>query len=250
MTTSLHPQHPTTPDTVSGPHGRSSDTHAPGLRVGRPDWPVIRRLSAVSLILGGALCVAGGTLHPIVDGKGHSVEALQGATAPWAQILLAVGTILVLLGMPGMYVWLRPRIGIAGFVGIVLYFVGNVVTSTAHLAVEIFVAYPFANDPTTAHLIADDDSMLGTPEFIGINAFGAVVMLVGLALLGSSLIRNRAVPIWIGVLITIGMVGFLLPLPAVAGISGFFWEAPRGIGVAAIGVLMLRAASAARADRT
>lgn len=41
-------------------------------------------------------------------------------------------------------------------------------------------------------------------------------------------------------LTVVGMVGFMPPIPAVAGISGFIYEAPRGIAIAAIGILMTR----------
>ncbi|NDZ93980.1 hypothetical protein G3I13_13585 [Streptomyces sp. SID6673] len=205
-----------------------------------PTWPTLRRLTGAALATGGAACIVGGTLHPIVDGNAHSVDALHGAGAPWAQILLGVGTTLLLLGLPGMYAWLAPRVGVGGFVGVVAYFIGNLVTATGHLIVELFVAYPFAHDPDTARLIADDDSMLGTTAFELLNTVGGLVMLAGMGLLGASLIRNRAVPLWIGVLTLVGMVGFMLPIPAVDGLSGFLYEAPRGIAIIAIGVLMLR----------
>lgn len=217
----------------------ASDGDTPG-PFRSPSWPVLRRLSGGALTLGGVACIAGGTLHPIVDGEAHSVEALQAAGSPWAQILLAVGTTLLLLGLPGMYAWVAPRIGIAGLIGLVAYAVGNLVTATGHLIVELFVAYPFAHDPDKAALIAADDSMLGTTAFELLNTVGGLVMLVGMGMFGASLIRNRAVPLWIGILTVVGMVGFMLPIPAVAGISGFIYEAPRGIAIAAIGALMVR----------
>jgi hypothetical protein len=65
-------------------------------------------------------------------------------------------------------------------------------------------------------------------------------MMAGMAMLGAGTLRNRTVPRWIAVLTVTGMVGFFLPIPAVQGLSGFMWEAPRGIAVAAIGVLMMR----------
>lgn len=205
-----------------------------------PPWDALRRLGGAALTIGGLACIVGGTLHPIVDGDAHSVAALHGAGAPWAQILLAVGTTLLLLGLPVMYAWLAPRIGIVGLVGLVAYMVGNLVTAAGHLTVELFVAYPFAHNPSTAGLIADDDTMLGTTEFAMLNTIGGLVMLGGMGLLGASLIRHRCVPLWIGVLTVIGMVGFMVPIPAVEGISGFIYEAPRGIAVIAIGVLMIR----------
>lgn len=197
-------------------------------------------MCGAALSIGGALCIAGGTVHPIVAGKGHSVEALTSAGTPIAQILLGIGTTCLILGLPGMYAWMRPRLGTVGFIGTALYLLGNVTTAAGHLAIEVFVAHPLASDPETAHLIADNDNMIGTTAFLVFNNGGGLVMMLGMALLGASMLRNRAVPKWIAILTMIGMVGFFLPIPAVQGLSGFMWEAPRGIAVAAIGVLMMR----------
>lgn len=205
-----------------------------------PSRATVLRLSGAALTSGGVLCIAGGTLHPIVAGKGHSVAALTAPGTPIAQVLLGIGTVLLVLGLPGMYAWLRPRIGTAGFAGLLCYLLGNIVTATAHLTVELFVAHPFAADPATAHLIAENDQMLDSTAFVLVNQGGGLVMLAGMALLGASLLRHRAVPRWIAVLTLAGMAGFFLPIPAVQGFSGFLYEAPRGIAVAAIGVLMLR----------
>ncbi|MFT4088411.1 MAG: hypothetical protein QM658_14905 [Gordonia sp. (in: high G+C Gram-positive bacteria)] len=204
-----------------------------------PSWAALRRMSGGALAFGGLACIAGGVLHPIVDGEEHSVAALQGSGAPAAQILLALGTTSLLLGLPGMYAWLAPRIGLGGFIGVVAYALGNLVTATGHLIVELFVAYPFARDPDKQFLISGDDSMLGTDAFNALNVVGGLVMLAGMALFGASLLRNRAVPRWIGILTLVGMAGFFLPVPSVQGFSGFLYEAPRGVAIAAIGVLMI-----------
>ncbi|MBF6270159.1 hypothetical protein IU444_20375 [Nocardia farcinica] len=212
---------------------------APTVAAGPPRETVLR-LCGAALAIGGVLCIAGGTLHPIVDGKGHSVEALTSPGTPIAQSLLALGTVGLILGLPGMYAWMRPRLGTAGFVGIVLYLLGNVTTAAGHLAIELFVAHPLAEDPATAHLIADNDNMVDTTAFLVFNQGGGLVMLLGMALLGVSMLRNHTVPRWIAVLTLIGMVAFFLPMPAVQHLTGFVWESPRGIAVAAIGLLMLR----------
>ncbi|MDY6808560.1 MAG: hypothetical protein SW127_06030 [Actinomycetota bacterium] len=214
---------------------------------GGPSRETVLRMCGAALGIGGALCIAGGVLHPIVDGKGHSVAALTSPGTPLAQILLGVGTVLLVLGLPGMYAWMRSRVGMAGFLGVLCYLVGNIITATGHLTVELFVAHPLAADPETAHLIADNDNMIDTTAFALFNGIGGVVMLAGMGLLGASMLRNRTVPRWIAVLTLLGMVGFFLPIPAVQGISGFIYEAPRGIAIAAIGVLMVRRPGGLRA---
>jgi hypothetical protein len=53
-------------------------------------------------------------------------------------------------------------------------------------------------------------------------------------------VRSGAVPRWIGVLTTVGMIGFFLPIPATQFLSGLVYEAPRGVAILALGVVMLR----------
>ncbi|MGV9613670.1 hypothetical protein [Nocardia xishanensis] len=205
-----------------------------------PSRETVLRMCGAALSIAGPLCIAGGTLHPIVAGKSHSAEALTSPGAPTAQILLGIGTILLILGLPGMYAWMRPRLGTAGFIGLVCYLLANIVTAAGHLTVELFVAYPFASDADTAHLIAGNDNMIGTTAFALFNIVGAIVLLIGLGLMGASMLRNNTVPRWIAVLTLVAGLGFFVPIPATQGLTGFLYEAPRGIVVAAIGVLMLR----------
>ncbi|TIC83608.1 hypothetical protein E8D34_15915 [Nocardioides sp. GY 10113] len=208
--------------------------------MGGPSGATVLRAAGVALALAGALCTAGGVLHPIVARKAHSVAALTSPGTPIAQILLGLGTVLLILGLPAMYAWLRPRIGWVGFAGFLCYLVGNIVTAAGHLTVELFVAHPLAEDPATAFVIAENDNMIGTTAFALFNTVGGLVMLLGMGLLGASMLRHRAVPRWIAVLTLVGMAGFFLPVPAVQGLSGLLYEAPRGLAVAAIGVLMAR----------
>lgn len=207
---------------------------------GSPSRETLLRGGGAALAVAGVACIAGGTAHPIVAGKGHSVEALTSPGTPIAQTLIGLGTLALILGLPVMYAWMRPRLGPVGFAGVLAYLVGNIVTATGHLTVELFVAYPFASDPATAHLIAGNDNMIDTTAFALFNGIGGAVMLLGMALLGGSMLRNATVPRWIAILTLVGMVGFFLPIPATAGLSGFVYEAPRGIAVIAIGVLMMR----------
>jgi hypothetical protein len=219
-------------------------TDVPGLQSFSPATRI--RAGGAALVAGGALCIVGGTLHPIVDGKSHSVAALTAPFSPIAQVLLAVGTVLLILGLPVLHGWLDGRIGRLGSVGLLAYLLGNLVTAGAHLVVEVFVAHPLAADPATAGLISDDDSMLGTVAFDAVNQVGGIVMLAGMAALGVGLLRSGAVPRWIGVLTTAGMVGFFLPIPPMQFVAGLLYEGPRGLAVIALGVLMVRSAGGSR----
>jgi len=86
------------------------------------------RLSGLAAIAAGPLCVLGGMLHPIDHDHAHSAEAL-GTDHVLGSTSLLVGTVLLLLSLPGIYGWLAPRLGKLGLVGYVLYFVGNLLNA-------------------------------------------------------------------------------------------------------------------------
>ena len=65
----------------------------------------LRRLSGAAAIAAGPLCVLGGVLHPVEDGQAHNVEALL-TPHDFGSFALLLGTVLLLLGLPGVYGWL------------------------------------------------------------------------------------------------------------------------------------------------
>src|SRR3712207_9058253 len=64
--------------------------------------------------------------------------------------------------------------------------------------------------------------------------------IAGLLLLGIALLRSGAVPRWIGGLGVLGAVLAFVPLPVLPVLSALQIELPRGLMVAALGVLAVR----------
>src|SRR5690349_2158709 len=93
-------------------------------------------LAGVALVGAVVLSLIGGVIHPIVVGESHSVAALTAPASPYAQLLIYLGALLLMVGLPGMFVWPSPHVGTAGLVGIALYFLGNAVSAQGHLVVE------------------------------------------------------------------------------------------------------------------
>ena len=202
---------------------------------------LLYRLSGVSVIAAFALNLIGGTLHPVVGGWAHSVEALSEPFNPYAQYLLFAGTLLQLMGLPAVYLWVSKKVGLLGLVGFALYFVANMLVVLPHLIVEAFVSVPISRDHDAAHfLIPTDDSLFANPAFQHLQLFSGLLFMLSMAIIGVALLKSRAVPLWIGVVLVLGALVLLTPIPQAPVLSGLVIEIPRGLAIAAIGVLMIK----------
>jgi hypothetical protein len=200
------------------------------------------RLSGAALIGSFVLSLAGGMAHPIVDGRSHSAASLIAPASPYAQLLIYAGAVLLMLGLPAAFVYLAPHVGKIGMIGLVGYFLGNATSVQGHLVVEAFVAPAIARDPAAQHLIADDGTIIASGSFAAFQMAGGLIFMVSLLLIGVGLLRSRVVPKWIGVLAAGGALLLAVPLPETPVLTGLQIEFARGLTVAAIGVLMIRAA--------
>lgn len=197
------------------------------------------RLAGRLLVAAFLLCFVGGLTHPIVDGQAHSVDSLTAPGSPWAQYLILAGTVALLIGLPLLYAHLAPRLGRLGLIGTALYLVGNATCAMAHLIVEAMVAVPLATDPATAGLVPVDGTLFPSPAFTVTQMVGGPLLLLGQLLLGIAVLRAQ-LPRWTGVLLVVGAVLALVPIPEVAVLPGFTFELPRGLAVAALGLMMVR----------
>ena len=196
------------------------------------------RLSAWCLVGSCVLSLAGGMAHPVVDGESHSVEVFLADRSPWAQYLIYAGAVLLMLGLPGGYLWFRERLGVLGFVGFALYAVGNALSAMAHLVVEAFVGPALAADPGARHLVSD--AIVDADPFLALQAVGGLVLVGGLLVTGVALLRAGIGPRWVAVLLLLGAVAVVLPIPERPVLTGLLVELPRGLLVASLGLSILR----------
>lgn len=198
------------------------------------------RLSAACLIGSFVLSLTGGILHPIVDGQSHSVETFLAPRSPEAQYLIYAGAVLLMLGLPGGYLFVRDRVGRLGFVGFALYMVGNALSAMAHLVVEAFVGPALAADPDARHLVPDSGEIVDSSSFVALQVVGGLVLVVGLLLIGVSLVRAPGLPTWVGIFAIVGALAVMVPFPEREVLTGLLVELPRGTLVAVLGLLVLR----------
>lgn len=206
----------------------------------------LRRLSGIALVLAGPLCLLGGMLHPVVDGNAHDAEALLSDHTAGSVALLA-GESLLILGLPGIYGWLAPRLGVTGLVGFVLYVLGNALNAIPHLVIMGFAGHELAEHHPD--VIADGDVILPGAAFEAEQIGTALMFLVGLVLLGIAIVRASGLPRWVGVLGVAGAALPFFPLPVAPVVTGVQIELLRGAFVTVLGVLALRSLRTVPAER-
>jgi hypothetical protein len=165
------------------------------------------RLSGLALLAALPVQLAGWLLHPQSE---RIVDVLSPFQTP-AHLLMAVAWFLVLLGLPGLYVWQAKRAGILGLVG----FAATVFTTVTVIFIVLFEASPavlLAQNPATQAAIAP-----GGPLSHGGDLLGGVVAMLGLLaypLFGIATLRAGVLPRLVGWLqiaaVVIGVVPTLL----------------------------------------
>lgn len=201
----------------------------------------LRRLSGLALIAAGPLCLLGGILHPVVDGNAHDASALLTDHAAGSLALLA-GETLLLLGLPGVYGWLAPRLGVTGLVGFVLYAVGNLLNAIPHLVIMGFAGRHLAEEHPEA--LSEHDVILAGSAFEAEQVVTGLAFIVGLLLFGIALLRAHGLPRWIGGLTVAGAIAPFVPLPATEVVTGVQIELLRGAAVVVLGLLAVRSVTA------
>ena len=193
------------------------------------------RLSGLALMAAFVLSLTGGLLHPIVDHESHSATSISHPGFPVAHLLVFLGGAFLLMGLPGLYARIAPRAGILGLVGFALYFLANATIVQGFAAYEAFVAPVLASDPATSGVLESDGALTASAPFALLQGLGGVALMLGMLLLGISIVRSRIFPAWAGALLAAAPVVLLVPVPETPVLTGLLIEAPRGLAVAAIG---------------
>ena len=169
--------------------------------------------SGLASMVGGLLFAIGIPLHPLRYG-----EAVKHSPYSAIHTLIAVGLMLALFGLVGLYVRQADKLGALGLTGFFLAFLGQALTFSG-LMTEGFMWPAVAQyDPAAVHNF-DVNSPVGqvivllAPAFFG----GLILFAVGYALFGVATVRAAVPARWGGVLLAIGAVlyavgGFALPL--------------------------------------
>jgi uncharacterized membrane protein len=165
------------------------------------------RLSGLALLTALPIQIAGWLIHP-------ASERIADVLSPWqtpAHLIMFASWFLVLLGLPGLYVWQARRAGLLGLVG----FIATVFTTVNVMFIVLYEASPtvlLAQNPATQAVVVP-----GEPLAHGGALLGGVVAMIGLLaypLFGLATLRAGVFPKLVGWLqiasVLIGVIPTLL----------------------------------------
>ena len=149
------------------------------------------RLSGAALILGSVLGIIYYVSEAFIGGP--FPEALAGPLAVIGSLIGFIGSMLVLLGLPGVYTRQAKPAGILGFLGFllvwyVILFQGVLIPFTSVTVVPVIVT-----DPAARHLLSAGP----LASFDPFNYASMVGETVGILLLAVATLRARVFPRWI-----------------------------------------------------
>ena len=177
------------------------------------------RLSAVQQWCGMALVTAGfllavaTLLHPSQETAATIIASEDRLVA--AHVLYTLCWLLVLLGLPGLYVAERGAMRRLGFVGFLLAFTGTYL-------IAVTGNFGFLAPVLAHHSPAVLDSITQYPPAVAVNGLAAVSFMVGFALFGVALTRT-SLPRLSGVLVAVGAPAHLLGFGLAQLVSVAWW---------------------------
>ena len=121
---------------------------------------------------------------------------MNGSWIPGAWFSLG-GSLLILLGWPGLYLRQAEKAGRLGLLGFVLSFVALLVLGIGFGTIDTFVS----------QMLAAEGSM---PALLGFELFGGLLLVVGPLLFGMATLRARVFPRWVAIILIVGSVATLV----------------------------------------
>ena len=172
------------------------------------------RVSGLALIAAGVLMAVATLLHPsretattIIASEARLVAAHVAYTLSW---------LLVLLGLPGLYVAQGGRMGRLGLPGLLIAFTGTyLIAVTGNFG---FLA-PVLAKKSPAVL----DAITQYPPVVGINGLAAITFMVGYLLFGLAMIRTASLPRLAGILVAVGAPAHLIGFGLAQLVSPALW---------------------------
>jgi hypothetical protein len=160
-----------------------------------PSLAALRRWSGLALVAGGLLLAVATALHPSRETPATILQAEVRLVA--AHVLFTLSSLLVLLGLPGLYGAESVRMGRLGLVGFLLAFMGTTLIAVSgnfgFLAPVLAAESPATIDAINLYL-----------PVVALNgvAFGGFV--VGFVLFGIAMAKTATLPRASGLLVAVG----------------------------------------------
>ncbi|MDP9494183.1 MAG: hypothetical protein M3P87_02990 [Actinomycetota bacterium] len=165
------------------------------------------RWSGMVLAFGGLLLVVATALHPSQETPVTILETELRLVASHA--VSVISYVLVLLGLPALYVAESQHVGRLGLIGFLVAFIG-----TALLAISSM--FGFFAPVLAAEAPATIDAISVYPPVVVFNGLAASGFMAGFVILGIAVARSKVFTRWSGIFMTVGaplhLVGFAIAL--------------------------------------
>jgi hypothetical protein len=152
------------------------------------------QLSGLALVLGGAIGATGQYFHPgDPQGPADLVQYVKQGTPVHTALYFAV--MLVLLGLPAVYIRQRDKVGISGLEGFLLLFFGLPMVDLVH-SVSLFGIVPtlVADSPERAWPLMA--AAIESPPWVILEILGFPLAVLGILFFNIPTIRARVLPSW------------------------------------------------------
>jgi hypothetical protein len=170
-----------------------------------PSLATLWRWSGLGLVAGGLLLAVATALHPSRETTATILQAEVRLVA--AHVLFTLSSLLVLLGLPGLYGAESVRMGRLGLTGFLLAFTGTTL-------IAVSGNFGFIAPVLAAESPATIDAINLYPPVVALNAVAFAGFVVGFVLFGIAMTRTATLPRSSGLLVAVGapaqVVGFAL----------------------------------------
>jgi len=195
------------------------------------------RLSGIALLIGTALSIVYNICQAFLNGTDPAT--ITSPLSLWSSVIGFIGSVLVLLGLPGMYTRQAGRAGILGLLGFLFFWYvtllqGVIIPFTTVTIISQISAHIVPSSSSVA--LATTPPPAWTPFFI----MSMVSQVLGILLLAIATLRARVFPRWIGwTLIATLVVGVVNFLPFVPQTLGNLLPIIAGVAMAGFGYALL-----------
>jgi hypothetical protein len=195
----------------------------------------------MALVAAGMLMVVATLLHPSRETAATIIASEVGLVA--AHFVYTLAWLLVLLGLPGLYVSQRAGMGRLGLIGFLTAFAGTYL-------IAVGGNFGFFAPVLAKEAPAVLDAIAQYWPVAVINGLAAIAFMIGYILFGIAMIRTATLSRWAGILVAVGAPAHLLGLGISLLVSTAAWpvailgSVSLGLGLGWSGYRMWRAPAA------
>ena len=205
-----------------------------------PTAPLLR-WCGMALVAAGVLIAVATLLHPSSETATTIIASEVGLVA--AHFFYTLAWLLVLLGLPGLYVSQRGGMGRLGLIGFLTAFAGTYL-------IAVGGNFGFFAPVLAKEAPAVLDAIAQYWPVAVVNGLAAITSIIGYILFGIAMTKTATLPRWSGVLVAVGAPAHLLGLGISVLVSTAIWpvailgSVSLGLGLGWSGYRMWRAPAA------